>query len=301
MADDGAGTRRASRTPCPSSASPAPTFTNAPNAAVIFIRLTDFDERARTASTPTEHQHAAQSEVPASAGRPCPERVPAAGPRPRHRRRLQARDPGHGGGDSSQLAGGGAIGDGRRQADAGPHQHLHHLPPARRRSGPMSTARTREMLGVAINDVFTTLSLSRLAIRERLQLPRPHLPGDGAGGRPFRRIADDMAQSQDAERERRDGAARHRSPPSATSPAPSRRALQPVPVRRRCKAHASRATQLRSWPSPPWRRSSQQRLPTGFGREWTEIAYRRSSPATPRSSCSSPRVLFVFLAARGPV
>ena len=42
-----------------------------------------------------EDQHAAQSEIPDGAGRLGPERVAAAGPRHRHHRRLQARDPGH--------------------------------------------------------------------------------------------------------------------------------------------------------------------------------------------------------------
>ena len=108
----------------------------------------------------------------------------AAGARHRHRRRLQD----DGAGQARPRVAGARNGDtghrDRGQPDPRPRrrllavQHAHAQGLCRYRSGARGDAR-----GPGQPRVRDVAGLSRLGLRQRLQLSRPHLPGDGAGRR----------------------------------------------------------------------------------------------------------------------
>ena len=184
-------TRPASRTPCPSPASTARPSPTRPNAGAIFSALAPFEERVkRRATAPT------RSWPTCAAARRHPGRLhhhhpAAAGARHRHRRRLQD----DGAGPRRRAAR--RRSKRRRRRSPRPPTRCRAWPacsrcsaPARRASTPTSTASAREKLGVVAGQgVRGAAGLSRLGLRQRLQLSRPHLPGDGAGRRAVPRRA----------------------------------------------------------------------------------------------------------------
>ena len=161
---------------------------------------------------------------------------------------------------------------------------------------PTSTASRPRCSACRSSSVFETLrGLSRLGLRQRLQLSRPHLPGDGAGRR--RRSATTSATSRNLKTRNdrgRDGAARlGRDLPRHHRPLP-RAALQPLSRRPRCRARpcpASRPARR----SPPWSASRPRCCPTASASNGPSSPTRRSSPATPALLVFGASVVFVFL------
>ena len=217
------------------------TFTNAPNAAVIFTPLAPFDERAKEGLTAQvisinlNKQFAAiQDGLIISVSPPPVRGIGTTGGF-----KLEIQDT-HGG-DLVQLEGRRAIGHGRGQPDAGADQCLHHLQhPHAEDLGRYRPRPRRDARGQDRRRVHHARSLSRLAICERFQFPRPHLPGHGAGRRPVPPGSARHLAAEDAQRQRPDGAARLGRRLQQHHRTLSRRALQSVPVRRRARRHAAR-------------------------------------------------------------
>ncbi len=94
-----------------------------------------------------------------------------------------------------------------------------------------------EKLGVPPEKVSRSpAGVPRLGLRERLQLPGPHLPGGGAGGRPVPHHHRRHRPAEDPQRRRRHGADRlGRQLPQRDRTLPGA-ALQPVSRRPRCRA-----------------------------------------------------------------
>ena len=217
------------------------TFTNAPNAGVVFTPLDDFKQRAEQGpKCASADRRRCNQQFAVDPGSLRHQRGAAAGARHRHHRWLQ-----DGGAGRSWWRAGRARKrchghHGASQPDARARRRVHHLqhqdaeglrryrPRARRDAGRQHQRRVRDARGV-----------SRLAIRQRLQLSRPHLPRHGAGRRQFPPGPARHRQSEDAQRKGRHGAAllgrlvpqHHRTLPG--------RAFQPVPISRRARRYAA--------------------------------------------------------------
>ena len=134
-----------------------------------------------------------------------------------------------------------------------------------------------KQLGVPLTDLFRhAADLSRLALRERLQPVRPHLPGDRR--RPTRRYRAHRRghrAAQGAQRRGRDGAARLAAAGQASRTGPtSVHALQRLSGRRHQRRPGARAS-ARARPMAAMERLAAETLPNGIGYEWTELTYQQ--------------------------
>ena len=137
-------------------------------------------------------------------------------------------------------------------------------------------AEGREGRADADRRVRHAAGLSRLAIRQRLQFPRPNLRGDRPGRQPVPARPAGPDGPEGAQRQRRDGADRVGCPPAGDDDPVPRAALQPVSRRPRCRAWRHRAWR-------PARRCS-------TWRRWRPRCCRRASATSgPRSPSSRSR------------
>ena len=252
------------------------TFTNAPNAGAIFSPLAAVRRSAPPRASRRRHILAdLRSRLGRDPGRLHHHHPAAAGARHRHCRRLQDDGAGQARPRPAGARGGDAGHRGRGQPDPRPRrrllavQHAHaqglcrYRPGARRDARRAGRPRVRDAAG-----------LSRLGLRQRLQLSRPHLPGDGAGRRAVPRRHPRHRQPEDAQRQRRTWCRSARSPPSATSPGPTAcRATTSIPA-----AEVQGSTlpgYSTGYALAAMEKLAAERLPDGFGFEWTELAYQQ--------------------------
>ena len=152
-----------------------------------------------------------------------------------------------------------------------------------------------EMLGVPVQQrVRHAQRLSRLVLRQRLQLSGPHLPRAGAGRRPVPPRRARHRQPQDPERRAATWCRSARSRPSATSPAPTACRTTTSTPRPRCRGPRPRASRP-ARRSPPWSALASEVLPDGFGFEWTELAYQEKLAGNTAIYVFIASVVFVFL------
>ena len=257
------------------------TFTNAPNTGVIFVTLKPFEERAAGI---TKDMILADLRGQMFALREAfvfvlePPSVPGIGTGGGLKGYVQDRA-----GARPAGARGRDLGAGRRgRTDAGPHPGLHAVQHAHaadlRRHRPHQGRAARRADRARVRDA---VGLHGLGLRQRLQHPRPHLSRDRAGRQS---LSPDLArrrQSQDAQRQRRDGADRlgrdlqrhHRPLPRA--------ALQSLSRRPRCRSRCSAASP-RARASPPSRSAGRARCcRRASASNGPRSRCRRSSPATP--------------------
>ena len=144
----------------------------------------------------------------------------------------------------------------------------------RRRSVPISTARRPRCSASGPTTCSTTLEvyLGSQYVND-FNFLRPHLPGHGAGRRPVPPGPARHLAAEDAQRQRRDGAARLGRRPSATSPDPIASSTSICSRRPPCKA-----ARLPGYPpataSPPWRRSRRSSCRPATRHRWTELAFQ---------------------------
>ena len=244
------------------------TFTNAPNAGV------DLRSPLKPSTSAGEigaevHDRARASGWPRSPGRDVLVIAAAAGAGHRHRRRLQDDDRG------PRRAGyRGARERPRAMMIAAANQEpaltsvftpvQHRDAAALRRHRPRRRPR---WLGVPLDECLRDARhLSRLGLRQRLQLPRPHLPGDGAGRRalPRRRLP----TSRGCRRARRSGAM---VPLGSVADVQRRQPAPTACVRYNLYPGRRGAGRRRARLSPParrsrrWSRWPREVLPEGFG------------------------------------
>jgi HAE1 family hydrophobic/amphiphilic exporter-1 len=219
---------------------------------------------------------------------------PAAGARRRHRRRLQAlrrgpprpRPRGAAGGDpSARRAGEPGAGPGRGVL-ALQHPHAQGLRRHRPREG-------RDAGRAGPERVRHAQRLSRLVLRERLQLPGPHLPRAGPGGRRVPARGARHRQPEDAQRRRRHGADRlDRDLPGRDRPLP-RAAQQPLPA---AEVQGSTLPGFSTGQAiAAMERLAAETLPDGFGYAWTELAYQEKQAGNTAIYVFIASVIFVFL------
>ena len=206
-----------------------------------------------------EHREAAQHEAERDPGR-ADRRVPAAaGAGSRHDRRLQAaaRRPRR---PRLRRALQGDAGRARQGAPgAGAHRRVLEL--RSQRAADQRRRESRQGEGArhrAHRRVRDAAGLSRLDLRQRLQPLRPHVPGDRAGGLSVPREAGGHPAAEDAQRSRRDGAARLGRAGLAELRPGSRVPLQRLPDRGRQRRARARlldaARRRRRWSASSPRR-----------------------------------------------
>ena len=189
-------------------------FVNQPNAGITFVVLKPSEERTSTDLQRRRDRPGAQRPVlradPGSVRRHLPAAARAG---TRHRGRLQALRRGsrrRRGFEDLYATGAGQHGQGAAGAVAG--RAVLELPGQRAAGGRGRRSRAGEELRRGADGrLRDAAGLSRLALRERLQSIRPHVPGQRAGRVGLPPAAGTDPSSRDAQRARRDGAARDRS------------------------------------------------------------------------------------------
>ena len=155
-------------------------------------------------------------------------------------------------------------------------------------------AEGREGRADADRRVRHAAGLSRLAIRQRLQLPGPDLRGDRPGGRPVPPRPAGPDGPEGAQRERRDGADRNgRATAETRRSRIACRATTCIPaaeVQGVAAPGVATGTALQRMEE-----LAAQVLPPGIGYEWTEIAYQQEQKGTPTMLVFGAAALFVFL------
>ncbi len=152
-----------------------------------------------------------------------------------------------------------------------------------------------EKVGLTPTDVFSTLAgLSRLAICQRLQLSRPHLPGDRAGRRQL-----SGSDPQDIARLKARNTSGEMVPIGTVARLKSENAPYRVP-----RYDLFPAAEVMGVAAPGVATGSalhrmeelaHEVLPPGIGFEWTELAYQQQQPGTSSLLVFGAAALFVFL------
>ena len=187
----------------------AATSTNASNAAAVFFTVIPFAERAAHGVDAATVLRTARQRMAAIAEANIVVIRAAVGPRPQHDGRLQVHRPGPGGAGTAGAARCRRPGHRRSRARARPHRGvltvrgLDATALRRHRSRPRPGTRR-----AAVACVRGARGLPRIVVRERFQLPRPHLPGDRAGRLAVQTHGAEYLRAPHPQRHRRHGAAR---------------------------------------------------------------------------------------------
>ena len=184
-------------------------FSNAPNAATMFLALDDFAVRHDHHQTGDSILGDLRKNLGGIDAANVLVIAPPPGARHRHRRRLQDDGPGPRQRRAEGARGGDRRDDDEGQRHAGPDERLH--PVQHRHAAPLRRHRPREGAAArrrAVGRVLDAVDLSRIELYQRLQPVRPDMARDGAGRCAVPPSAVGHRQSEDAVVVGHDGADR---------------------------------------------------------------------------------------------